>query len=45
MISKLGERFPNEPTWVAAPTSPRDLVAATPAMAGPSEIVGKHKSA
>lgn len=41
---KLGSRFPNEPSWVKTP-SVHEAVAAAPAIAGPSEIVGRNKSA
>lgn len=44
LIQQLGRRFPNEPGWVKS-LSPRDAVAATAAVAGPSELVGRTKSA
>ncbi len=44
LVETLGGRFPNEPTWVRVPSA-RETVAATAALAGPSEIVGTTKSA
>jgi hypothetical protein len=44
LIEKLGDRFPNEPTWVKT-SGVRDSIASTAAIAGPSEIVGTTKSA
>lgn len=41
---QFGERFPYAPHWVTAP-SIRDVVLATAAIPGPSEIVGRNKSA
>jgi len=44
LIDKFGERFPNQPDRVKV-QSTHDKVAATAAVAGPSELVGTTKSA
>jgi hypothetical protein len=44
LVEKFGARFPNDPARVKV-QSPSEKVAATAAIAGPSEIVGTTKSA
>jgi hypothetical protein len=44
LIDKFGERFPNQPDRVKV-QSAHEKVAATAAVAGPSELVGTTKSA
>jgi len=44
MIEKFGTRFPDQPTWVKV-ASVAATIAAAPAIAGPSEIVGRTKAA
>lgn len=41
---QFGERFPYSPHWVPTPSA-RDAVLATAAIQGPSEILGRNKSA
>jgi hypothetical protein len=44
MIEKFGMRFPDQPSWVKV-VSVAATIAAAPAVAGPSEIVGRTKAA
>jgi hypothetical protein len=44
LISKFGSRFPNQPSWVKV-VSVAATIAAAPALAGPSELVGRTKAA
>ena len=44
LTQEFGNRFPNEPSWIKA-LSPREVIAVTPAIPGPSELVGRTKSA